>query len=180
MGIKGLGKAGATKIKDVKRDKTGSVVMETVKAGATITATATAQANTTKTSLTSARYFISMTWNNIRGSGANIALLQNGSVQTSVTNQAQGASGTLLFSNDAPPATPQSLTARFTWASAGTSQVAGLTTNTSATGTPITTNNAFTGMVASGVMEFDMVTGSGTVALLQNGSVMDLPDWPDG
>jgi len=172
MGIKGFGKAGATKIKDVKRDKTGSVVMETVATGMTVTATATAQANTNKTTVTPERYFVSMKWSNPRGSGADIALLQNGSVRTSITGQAQGATGTLSFVNNSPPGTPQSLTARFTWATAETSQVTGLTTTTKRTGVSITDVRTFTGLVASGVLPFSIQAGTADVALLQNGSVM--------
>jgi len=173
MGIEGFGKVGATKIKDVKRDKTGSVVMETIGSG-TVTATATGQANTTTTTWTGTeRYFVSMSWSNPRGSGANITLLYDGSVVDSVTNQSEGASGTLgPISFDSTPATPQSVTARFSWTTYGTMYAPKGTITTTQTGVSVTVSTPESGMVASGVMTFTITTGTADVALLQNGSVM--------
>lgn len=104
---------------DVRRDVNGTVVVETAAIGLSTTAHDTGVSVTTKTTVTPERYFVSMNWTNSIGSGADIALLQNGSMQTSITNQAEGATGTLTTSNDTPLATPQSLTARYTWATLG-------------------------------------------------------------
>jgi len=164
---------GPSKLKDVKRDKTGSVVMDTRVLGHTFTATATAQSTTTNTTgITPERYIVEMPWSNPRGGGADVALIHNGTTVASVTNQAEGASGTLTASFDTPPATPQTLTGRFTWATAGTDQTTGLSTTTTNTGVSVTSNYAFTGQVASGVLPFTIANGSADVSLLQNGSVM--------
>jgi len=117
MGITGFGVKPLNKLKDVKRDKTGGVVMETAATGLTTSVTAAGTGQTT-TSITGNRNNVSMNYN-ITGTGGTIQLLQNGSVMASATGLATGASGTLSFYTTTPPTSP-TLTGLASFNGAGT------------------------------------------------------------
>jgi len=79
---------------DVRRDANGSVVtpFDTLATGMQVTATTTGVSATNNTT-TPGRPFVTMSWSNVRGSGADVALLANGSAVDSVTGQTEGANG---------------------------------------------------------------------------------------
>lgn len=117
MSIVGFGAKGAAKVIDVKRNASGSVVMETVASGlqTSVTAAGTGQTTTTPTGN---RNTASMSYN-ITGTGGTIQLLQNGSVMDSVTGLAAGDSGVLDFYTPSPPTSP-ALTGLASFNGAGT------------------------------------------------------------